>query len=372
MKSCRSWKTRRSGQMFVGRGRGFTMVELLVVLGVLGLLAALLMGAFGPARSTARRTSCDSRLKALAIALDAFRQERGRYPRALSELVRDKYISDREMLRCPDDPDESSAGYEPFYVLRGARNDPRYPQLPTIGQLPTIVCPFHETSAVGVQAFGGLQTHQYSTRAAVLVSASAASVTHPGEEPVPGQAGMPLHGGDLIETSGAGAALIQFFDGSRCELQGGAKVTVLQSFLQSGEGDLYTLVRQAVGNVAYSVSHGSKFDVSTPTATAGALGTEFLISISGQAGAPGYSEWWINSSPNDTSDVSCAIPREATIIARHRWTNVGEMSLSQTPMNGGPRPSTNATPTPGPTATSQPGVPPAAKPTEVPKDGSDD
>lgn len=313
------------------------MVELLVAMSILGLLAALLIGTFGPARAAARRSTCDSRVKALSIALDAFRQEKGRYPRSLSELVSGKYISDPGMLRCPDDPDPDSEGYNAFYVLRGARNDPRYTQLPTIGQLPTIVCPFHETSGVGVQAFGGLQTHQFATRAAVLVSASAASVKHPGKkDATPASAGMPLHGGDMVETGAEGAALIQFFDGSRCELSGGAKVTVLQSFLQNGAGDLYTLVRQAVGDVAYSVHHGSKFDVSTPTATAGALGTEFIISVSGEVGSPKYAEWWINSSPNDTSDVYCATPRRATIIARHQWVNVGDESLSQTPINGDP------------------------------------
>ncbi len=322
------------------RGRGFTLVELLVATAIVGVLAALLLGAFGPARSSSRRSICDSRVKALSIALDAFRQEKGYYPRSLSELVSDKYISDPEMLRCPDDPDPKSAGYDAAYVLRGARNDPRYTQLPVVGQLPTIVCPFHEQNGVGVQAFGGLQTHQFATRAAVLVSASAASVTRPGPSPaaIPARAGMPLHGGDLIETSAGGAALIQFFDGSRCELSGGSKVSVLQSFLENGSGDLYTLVRQRIGDVAYSVHHGSKFDVSTPTATAGALGTEFRIYISGDVGSSNYTEWWINSSPNDTSQVSCALPRHTTIIARHQWVNVGQESLNQTPINGNPSP----------------------------------
>jgi hypothetical protein len=46
------------------------------------------------------------------------------------------------------------------------------------------------------------------------------------------------------------------------------------------EAPLYTLIRQSVGiNVKYTVTHGSKFDVTTPTATAGALGTMFYVSI---------------------------------------------------------------------------------------------
>lgn len=323
------------------------MVELLVVMGLLGLLAALVLGTFGPARSAARRALCDSRVKALSIALDAFRQEKERYPRSLSELVSAHYISDGQLLRCPDDLDEASAGYDDFYILRGGRNDPRWPQLPLVGQLPTIVCPFHEVSGVGVQAFGGLETHQFATRAAVLVSASAASVKSPDKKSaIPARAGMPLHGGDIIETGGGGAALIQFFDGSRCELGGGAKVTVLQSFLRNSSGSLYTLVRQTVGDVAYSVTHGSKFDVSTPTATAGALGTQFIISIKGDPRSSPYDEWWINTSPpppanRKPSDVFCSMPRRTIIIARFEWVNVGRESLSQTPINistGSPKP----------------------------------
>ena len=343
MKSC--WGSlRRSQRSLVSRGRGFTMVEMLVVMTLVGMLAALLVGTFGPARATARRAVCDSRVKALSIALDAFRQERERYPRSLSNLVSDRYINDSQMMRCPDDGDESSAGYDAFYILRGGRNDPRWPQLPLVGGLPTIVCPLHESSGVGVQAFGGLQTHQFATRAAVLVGASAASVKRPGKKSaVPAQPGMPLHGGDIIETGAGGAALIQFFDGSRCELSGGTKITVLQSFLRNSSGGLYTLVRQTLGDVTYSVTHGSKFDVSTPTATAGALGTKFIISIRGEPTSSLYAEWWINISntmsrptlvAGKPSDVFCSTPRRTIIIERNKWVNVGRESLRQTPLNG--------------------------------------
>lgn len=321
------------------RRRGaFTLIEILIVIAIIGVLAALAFAVLGGGRESARRAQCDTNLKALAIALDAFRQENGRYPAALEELEAGKYITDPAVLRCPDDPDSDSNGYADYYVQRGIRNDPRYPRLTPVGELPLIVCPFHEEQGHGAQAFAGLNTQQFAVQPAVLVSANATEIKRPGEEVVPAQAGMKLHGGDRIQTGGGGMALVRFADGSTCELGAGSDVTVLQSFLSGGQSTLYTVVRQTVGDVGYTVNHGSKFDVSTPTATAGALGTEFRIKIEGlaefapnetSAVAPSYSESWINTSVAPTSEVYCSTPGLNTVIERHQWVPID-------PAHGGP------------------------------------
>ncbi len=60
--------------------RGFTLVELLVVITIIGMLMALLLPAVQAARETARRATCSNNQKNVSLALLNYESSRGSFP----------------------------------------------------------------------------------------------------------------------------------------------------------------------------------------------------------------------------------------------------------------------------------------------------
>ena len=60
--------------------RGFTLLELLVVIGIIGILAMLLLPAVQAVRESARRTSCTNNLRQVAMAVQAHESSLGYFP----------------------------------------------------------------------------------------------------------------------------------------------------------------------------------------------------------------------------------------------------------------------------------------------------
>lgn len=76
----------RERDLNVGARRAMTLIELLVALGMIGLLISLLLPAVQQSRETARQTSCRSNLRQIGIALPAFETTHRRFPPTLLEL----------------------------------------------------------------------------------------------------------------------------------------------------------------------------------------------------------------------------------------------------------------------------------------------
>lgn len=106
---------------------GFTLIELLVVIAIIALLAAILFPAFAKARESARRASCSSNLKQIALSIVQYNQEYdGSYVRAISynddpiygwRLALKPYLKSDQIFHCPSSPDEFAiAGRTDYYI----------------------------------------------------------------------------------------------------------------------------------------------------------------------------------------------------------------------------------------------------------------
>ncbi len=66
--------------------RAFTLIELLVVIAIIGILAALILPAFGRSKESARATLCVNNMHQLAVASMVYTADTGRFPSILDWL----------------------------------------------------------------------------------------------------------------------------------------------------------------------------------------------------------------------------------------------------------------------------------------------
>lgn len=119
------------------RRNGFTLIELLVVIAIIAILAAILFPVFARARENARRASCQSNLKQIAIAMAMYEQD---YDQVLPRLRTPSlqvsptlpygwgdmllpYIKNIQIFQCPSEPTAPGTNIGPT----GAAPDVRFP-----------------------------------------------------------------------------------------------------------------------------------------------------------------------------------------------------------------------------------------------------
>jgi len=110
--------------------KAFTLIELLVVIAIIAILAAILFPVFARARENARRSSCQSNLKQIALGFKQYTQD---YDEKFVPAIGDgtatggwadslqPYLKSTQIFQCPSDPNPPVAngsiqGYTDYWV----------------------------------------------------------------------------------------------------------------------------------------------------------------------------------------------------------------------------------------------------------------
>ena len=263
-----------------GINRGFTLIEILVTVGIIAILASIGVVTIGKVRGANSQTTCISNLRMLSQGLQSYYNDYMTFPEdgypedgddmypLSTELA--NYIKDKSTFICPEDSNTTSTGnfasYDPYYVARKGSYDSNELALG---------CPRHRGAKNSTTAF--------STGSTEITSVGAVTVS--GQE-------IPPDGTTAQRTISSVNDKMTFADNSTVTVtnaSGGSYGCFLVQSVRLSDGTLYSIVKvQDSGTIDVQVTTGSKFEVVTPSAIVGVRGTEFTVATSDNGSEIGY------------------------------------------------------------------------------------
>ena len=228
------------------RRRGFSLIEMLVVVAVLAILATMGYSALWRGRTVSKDTVCRNNLKQIAVALGLYYNDYHTYPSENLPVALASYVGDHSRLFvCPADPDPQGDSYSKFYVARMDDGTQDY----------VCGCPHHVDARSTITLFSSASAQLLETK----------PVLWNDQEVAPG--------------TSVGSGVLSFADGSNCTIPSGMVVRLIHSF-RMHDGRFYSLVGLDInetGTLDIEVTPGSRFEVITPAAIAGVQGTRFQV-----------------------------------------------------------------------------------------------
>ncbi len=115
--------------------KGFTLVELMVVVAILGILVAVAIPVYNNVTDKAAAETCNANIRILKSAAEQYKIVHNEYPDAIEDIVDNTYIQDAADFDCPSNPTDADFAYT---MTEG-----------TDGVAPTFECANHPAPAVG-------------------------------------------------------------------------------------------------------------------------------------------------------------------------------------------------------------------------------
>ena len=265
-----------------GRAGGFTLSELIVVVGIIAVLTAILFPVFANAREAARVATCANNLYQIGVAAQLYYQDHHGPPMSRLPVSLGSYISSPSVFVCPNDRSHTDS-YSPFFLGR-----------------------YH--SAKAGEFLVGCPRHQRGDKTAILCGKGNGDV---------GPAGTVLHNGVEVHAGDeVVGGVLTFADGSRVDISAGLGVVVITS--ASTDEGLHTVIyvpASQPGWLDVNVTPGSKFEVATPVSVAAVRGTRFTVSVGYEGGQLCT---WVSVYEGEVV-VEARLTQKRTILKRHEY-----------------------------------------------------